>query len=138
MPSHIYRSHLSPSVRKMCPTPNLPLKGENIIIFSNKTFKVLIFVKIYTLLNLTLVKIWTTEKTYKICLVKTTARMLDWWNIWPFIMIFMSYLFFLFRRLLSQKWVNVKKNVCWRISLPVTSLTTNPFPSKKRKIYQNL
>ena len=33
MPSHIYRRHLSPPVRKMCPIPNLPLIGENIMIF---------------------------------------------------------------------------------------------------------
>ena len=38
LPSHIYRRLISPPVRKMCPIPNLPLIGENIIIFSNKTF----------------------------------------------------------------------------------------------------
>ena len=51
MPSHIYKRHISPPVRKMCPIPNIPLIGENIIIFSNNTLQVLIFEK-YTLLNL--------------------------------------------------------------------------------------
>ena len=45
---HIYRWHLSP---KLCPIPDIPLMGENIIIFSNKTFQVIRFEK-YTLLNL--------------------------------------------------------------------------------------
>ena len=35
MPSHTYRRHLSPPVRKMCPIPDLSLIGENVIIFSN-------------------------------------------------------------------------------------------------------
>ena len=30
---HIYRRHLSPPVRKMCPVLDVPLMGENIIIF---------------------------------------------------------------------------------------------------------
>ena len=48
MPLHIYyRRHLSPPVRNMCPISNHLLIGENIIIFSNKTFYVLIFEKIH-------------------------------------------------------------------------------------------
>ena len=39
----IYRGHISPPVWRMCPIPNFPLIRENIIIFSNKTFKVLVF-----------------------------------------------------------------------------------------------
>ena len=30
---HIYRRHLSLPVRKMCPIPDVPLMGKNIIIF---------------------------------------------------------------------------------------------------------
>ena len=30
---HMYRRHQSPSVREMCPIPDVPLMGENIIIF---------------------------------------------------------------------------------------------------------
>ena len=50
---HIYRRHPSPPVRKMCSIPNLPLIGENIIIFSKKTptISVVIF-EIYTVMNL--------------------------------------------------------------------------------------
>ena len=32
----------------------------------------------------------TTVRTYKICVVKTTSKMLDWFNIWPCIMINMD------------------------------------------------
>ena len=42
LPLHIYRRHLSSSVRKMCLIPNLPFICENMVIFSNKTFKVFI------------------------------------------------------------------------------------------------
>ena len=61
LPLHIYRRHLSPPVRKMCPILNLPLIGETIIIFSNKTFKCS-YSKTYTLLNLNLVNIWNDGK----------------------------------------------------------------------------
>ena len=44
---HIYRRHLSKPVRKMCPIPDIPLKGKNVIIFSIKKFQVLIFEKIH-------------------------------------------------------------------------------------------
>ena len=43
LPLHIYRRHLSPSVQKMCPIPNLPLIGETITIFSNRTLLMLTF-----------------------------------------------------------------------------------------------
>ena len=39
---------------------------------------------------------------------------------------------------LFNKYDNVKKNICWQITLAATSLTTNPPPSKKRKIHQNI
>ena len=39
---YIYGRHISPPVWKMCPIPDIPLTGENVIIFSNKTFQVLI------------------------------------------------------------------------------------------------
>ena len=32
--SHMYRRHLSPPVRKMCPVLDVPLMGENIIFVS--------------------------------------------------------------------------------------------------------
>ena len=52
LPSHIYRRNLYfPSVRKMCPIPNLPIIGENILIIFNNSKK-------YTLLNIILVNIW--------------------------------------------------------------------------------
>ena len=38
LPLHIYKKHMSPPDWKMCPIPNLPLIGKNIIIFPNKTF----------------------------------------------------------------------------------------------------
>ena len=44
---HIYRRFLSSPVLKTCPIPNLPLIGENIIIFSIKTFEMLIFKNIH-------------------------------------------------------------------------------------------
>ena len=62
---HINRRHLSPPVWKMCLIPDLPLMGENIIIFSNKTFQVLTFEKIHdTEYNLKkcLVNIWNHGK----------------------------------------------------------------------------
>ena len=37
--------HLSAPVWKMCPIPDFPLMGENIIIFSNRTFRVFILNK---------------------------------------------------------------------------------------------
>ena len=43
---HIYRRHISP-VRKMCPIPDVPLMGRNIIIFSSKRIPVVIFEKIH-------------------------------------------------------------------------------------------
>ena len=50
LPLHIYRGcqgafFLELPLRKMCPIPNLLLLGENIIIFSNKTFYLLILEK---------------------------------------------------------------------------------------------
>ena len=47
MPLHIYKRHLLRPVQKICPIPNLPLIGQNISIFSNKTFLVLILEKIH-------------------------------------------------------------------------------------------
>ena len=47
LPLHIYRRYLSPPVLKTCPIPNLPLIGENIIIFSIKSFEMLIFKNIH-------------------------------------------------------------------------------------------
>ena len=48
---HFYRRHLSLPFRKLCPIPNVPHMGENII-FSNKPFQVLILVrKKYTKTN---------------------------------------------------------------------------------------
>ena len=45
---HIYRRHLTPPVRKMCPILDVPLMGENIIIFvQKKSFQVLIFENIH-------------------------------------------------------------------------------------------
>ena len=44
---HIYRRHLSPPVWKLCQIPDISIMGENIIIFSNKMFQVLIFQKIH-------------------------------------------------------------------------------------------
>ena len=64
---HIYRRHLSPPVRKMCPIPNLLLIGEFIIIFSDKTFDVLIFEKIHIL-----VKIWIHGKPLQKCWIGVT------------------------------------------------------------------
>ena len=58
--------------------------------YQTKRFKRSYLLK-YTLLNLkNLVKNWTTKKIYKISVVKITAIMLDWCNIWPLIMIFMD------------------------------------------------
>ena len=44
---HIYKRHLSPPVRKMCPILDVPLMGENIIFLSNKKFQVFIFNNIH-------------------------------------------------------------------------------------------
>ena len=41
---HVYRGHLSPPVRILCRVLDVPLMGENIIIFvKKKSFKVIIF-----------------------------------------------------------------------------------------------
>ena len=64
---HIYRMHLSPPVRKMCLVPNLPLIGENVIIFQTKHFQCSYSKN---------TQFGTTERTYnKICVVKTTVIM---------------------------------------------------------------
>ena len=63
IPSHIYRRHLSPPVRKMYPIPSLPLIGENIIILSNKTFDVLICVRIHV--HITEFNFWLKFKPQK-------------------------------------------------------------------------
>ena len=55
--------------------------------FLNKTFYVLIFEKNTNYWLQFWSIFWTTERTVKICVVKTTAKMLDWCNIWPFIVI---------------------------------------------------
>ena len=90
LPFHIYRGLLSPPVRKICQIPNVPLIGENIISFRSKRFKSP-YSKKYTFTEYILVNIFgTTERTYKICVVKTTTKMLDWCNIWPFIVISMD------------------------------------------------
>ena len=50
-----------------------------------------------------LVNIWNEGKNLKICVVKTTANMLDLCNIWPFIMIFMDlnyHIFFLISKII--------------------------------------
>ena len=81
----------------MCPIPNLPLIGKNIIIFSNKTFQVLIFVKIHSTQS-NFGKIFNHEKNLKDLRGQNHCKNVGLWHIWPFIMIFMdlklSYLFF--------------------------------------------
>ena len=59
LPLHIYRRHLSPPVRKTCPIPNLPLTGENIIIFKKN------------------VLIWKHGKHLQDLHVQTTAKILQ-------------------------------------------------------------
>ena len=44
----------------------------------------------FTLLILTLVNIWNHGKNLQDLRGQTTAKMLDWCNIWPFILIFMD------------------------------------------------
>ena len=82
-----------------------------------------------------------TERNYKICVVKTTAKMLERCNIWLFDNDFYgqkSSFVFLFKKNLYKKYDTVKKNICWRITLDVTSLTTPPPPFHKGKNIQNL
>ena len=62
---HIYRTHLSPPVRKMFPVLDVPLMGENIIFLSNKTCQVLIFENIHitkSYMIKVLVNIWNHGK----------------------------------------------------------------------------
>ena len=77
----------APSVWKMCLIPDIPrYPGENIIIFSNKTFQVLIFEKKETL-PIEFGKYLDHGNTYKFCVIKSLNKMLDRW---PFIMIRMD------------------------------------------------
>ena len=72
LPFHIYRRHLSPRVRKMCPIPKLVRIGENISFHTkrlNRSYK-----KKYKFL----VDIWNHGK--RVCVVKTTEKMLNWFE----------------------------------------------------------
>ena len=74
---------VSPPIRKMCPILNLPLIGENMIIFANKTFQVVIFEKIHITGSDFVVHIWNHGKNSQDLRVQNTctSKMLDWCNI---------------------------------------------------------
>ena len=74
----------------MCLILDIPLIGENVIIFPNKTFQMLIFEQMHIIKLNFWYNFGTTERTYKVCVVETPAKMLDWCNIWPLISIFMD------------------------------------------------
>ena len=85
-----WRIHLSavPHLQKALITTsweNLPLIGENIV-FSNMP----IFEKIHITENNFGKYLEPLKELNKICMVKTTAKMLDWCYIWSFIVIFMD------------------------------------------------
>ena len=84
LPLHIYKKHLLP------PMPNLLLTGENIIIFSSKTFYVLIFKKNTTLLNIFFGQNVEHRKELTRLALLNYCKMFVWCNIWPFIMILIS------------------------------------------------
>ena len=71
LPLDIYKRHLSLPVRKKCPIHNLPPFTGDYILYSQKR------VKFHT------VYIWIHVKNLQDLHGQTTAKMLDWCNIWP-------------------------------------------------------
>ena len=99
----------------MCPIPNLPLIGENMIICSNKKFKeMLIFEKKIHITLWYLIKyllnIWKHGKNCKICKVKNTEK--DWTDLTFGHSMDLNGNIFLFQRLFYKKQNKVEKNKC--------------------------